>query len=578
MNSIWHNTVLSDNSDYCDSEVEFQLYSQLHYQEEKSLSPLSCTINVSSNDNNSVDQALPSICCKSFEPIENVNTNDSDAIKLNKRQRTSSECSDVIEDWEIIKSDSNSDCSDNCLDDDKLWTVSLKDQHRSDVRILRYYHKLEPPLKCRICNKPGHKAYQCRKAQLSTCHLCGDYSHANQKCKTSNLLGVCYNRNFTCLRCGQVGHSKAYCPDLWRQYHLTTKPGKIQISKIKKLMEKRSCHYCGRASHFAHECLHNTHDEVAASPTIFRYDKFNKKFKANVRNTDYTEKNKNKVVACSSFRFESKINFDNESINFNVEASPNPNWFSFHEQSSNLQKKRTSSSKKISINDKISESTEDTISTSNNDKPKSVKKLCKKIKKVKTKLSKAKSLKKLNVENRLVAFTTNIKDLSESFENCSDVVAKESDFCNTSKKEPSKSINSFRQASKKKVGSKKNSKKLNSSLPDLSETETATFSASKCSKKRSIFTHRKGSKKKHITSRRSLSVDDCTDLPIPHVPKVSKKKLKIHKKNSKTCGNMVLKNQKVPQKKHVDNHDFHDLYKNSKKNTFLNVLYHQKLI
>lgn len=339
MSSNWIDPVISDNSDFCDSEVEFQLYSQIHYKDNLLLNkPEAHSICLNASSSPKSQSPSPALPAES-----NLNV-----IERSERRRKTSECSDVIEDWELLKSDSNSDCSDASKNDD-LWAISLQDQHRSDIRIMRYYHKPEPMLRCRICNRTGHKAHQCRKLDVhGVCHLCGNAQHANKQCRVSKLLGHCYNHKINCFRCGQAGHSKSHCPDVWRQFHLTTKPGKL-ITKPGKLTKLRFCHNCGGANHFAHECTfgRNKYNRIAASPTVFQFDKFYKKFKTKSKSSKQNHLDGKIDLSVRSTKIQTDSNLDYAGSESESFPSLNPNWLSFQKQTNNSLKRKASAIKSV---------------------------------------------------------------------------------------------------------------------------------------------------------------------------------------------------------------------------------------
>ena len=272
----WSNSSMSENSDVSDSEIEFELYSQLHYNTAYPTKPVK---------DNFKRQIAPGKTSKS--DISERNT----AHRLTSLKQSTSENNNCLsrspslvslyssedEDWQIITSSSDSEEPDNhpkqkvC----DIWKVSSVDHERMNQRIFRYYNK--PTSRCNRCNRPGHSAFECyqpRKTQR--CCMCGNKGHHPQSCKGSLFLGPCYKENKHCERCDQTGHGKKHCPDKWRQFHLTVAPGPLTISEFSdKTVVKKACYHCFKFGHFPYECEnrweHENHHFL--SPMVSVYDK-----------------------------------------------------------------------------------------------------------------------------------------------------------------------------------------------------------------------------------------------------------------------------------------------------------------
>lgn len=100
--------------------------------------------------------------------------------------------------------------------------------------------------------------------------MCGTVGHMDTRCPTKCCLGCgtpggmflesclhCRNlARVECQECGGLGHLRMFCPDLWRRYHLTTRPGppvEPMMDSHKKKYERWCCN-CGREGHLVDQC------------------------------------------------------------------------------------------------------------------------------------------------------------------------------------------------------------------------------------------------------------------------------------------------------------------------------------
>ncbi|KPP72780.1 zinc finger CCHC domain-containing protein 7-like, partial [Scleropages formosus] len=158
--------------------------------------------------------------------------------------------------------------------DDYNWSISAKDMKAQianrgpGTRRLasRYYEKKN--VTCRNCNKTGHLSKSCSTPKkLPSCLLCGTQGHLQRSCPhhfCSNCMlpGHGYEDclepaywHKQCHRCSMTGHFQDSCPEVWRQYHLTTRVGPPVKPVTRDAPRSPAyCYNCSRKGHFGFEC------------------------------------------------------------------------------------------------------------------------------------------------------------------------------------------------------------------------------------------------------------------------------------------------------------------------------------
>ncbi|XP_050769496.1 zinc finger CCHC domain-containing protein 7 [Gymnogyps californianus] len=174
------------------------------------------------------------------------------------------------------------------------WSICNKDleaqiSNYASVRhtSMRYY-TADKNVTCRNCSRPGHLSKNCpTPKKVPPCCLCAGRGHLQNSCPARFCLNCClpghYFRecleraywNKHCNRCDMKGHYADACPEIWRQYHLTTKPGPIKAAGSHS---ERSalvyCYNCSRKGHFGYECSEKRmHGSMfPTSPFVYYYD------------------------------------------------------------------------------------------------------------------------------------------------------------------------------------------------------------------------------------------------------------------------------------------------------------------
>ncbi|XP_071360787.1 zinc finger CCHC domain-containing protein 7 [Trachinotus anak] len=192
-------------------------------------------------------------------------------------------------------SDSNADAEEEEVG---CWLVSDKDKEAQiynkdkGARIAvqrvpnRYYTGKN--VQCRNCNKTGHLSKTCPEPKkLLPCFLCGTPGHMVSECPNKHcnncglpghLYGSCSERAYwhkQCHRCSMTGHFFDACPEIWRQYHITTKTGPpLKQQKEDNGRSPAYCYNCSRKGHFGHACTRQRmfNGVFATIPFINHYD------------------------------------------------------------------------------------------------------------------------------------------------------------------------------------------------------------------------------------------------------------------------------------------------------------------
>ncbi|KAL1776665.1 zinc finger protein CCHC domain-containing protein 7 [Sigmodon hispidus] len=179
-------------------------------------------------------------------------------------------------------------------EDDVNWFISDKDieakidNNRSSGRWTNRYYSANKNVICRNCDKRGHLSKNCPLPQkVRPCCLCSERGHLQYGCPARFCLDCslpmssthrCLERSSwrkRCDRCDMIGHYADACPEIWRQYHLTTKPGPPKKPKTPSGQSALVyCYNCAQKGHYGHECTERRmfNQTFPTSPFIYYYD------------------------------------------------------------------------------------------------------------------------------------------------------------------------------------------------------------------------------------------------------------------------------------------------------------------
>ncbi|XP_069328240.1 zinc finger CCHC domain-containing protein 7 [Eulemur rufifrons] len=213
--------------------------------------------------------------------------------------------SDNVESWMLLGSEDDDKDDDillnlvGCEDSvpegegDVNWFISEKDieaqiaNNRSPGRLAQRYYTDYKNVTCRNCDKRGHLSKNCpfpRKAR--PCYLCSELGHTMYSCPADLCVSCPMPEKFPhkclfphawdkeCNRCHMKGHYTDACSEIWRQYHLTTKPGPPKKPKTPSRPSALVyCYNCAQKGHYGHECKEEVDYGVfLKSPFINYYD------------------------------------------------------------------------------------------------------------------------------------------------------------------------------------------------------------------------------------------------------------------------------------------------------------------
>ncbi|XP_053859878.1 zinc finger CCHC domain-containing protein 7 isoform X2 [Vidua macroura] len=324
----------SSSEQSVDSEVEFHLYSQIHYSQDLDTLEMDEEADVGEGmgqssgltEKEDADEKLPELTGGgtrlSDEPevIVLSDTPDDDSIYKSKAKK--SRCSsaqdssseeeslisdnDNIESWMLLGAgadDTDGDIMLNLEDcatpvrkgkPDVNWSISHKDLEAqiSNYGAVRHssmrYYRADKSVTCRNCNRPGHLSKNCPTPKKAPpCCLCAGRDHLQHSCPARFCLNCCLPGHYFkecleraywnkhCNRCDMKGHYADACPEIWRQYHLTTKPGPIKAAgSHSERAVSVYCYNCSRKGHLGYECSEKRMqgNMFPTSPFVYYYD------------------------------------------------------------------------------------------------------------------------------------------------------------------------------------------------------------------------------------------------------------------------------------------------------------------
>ncbi|XP_077201672.1 zinc finger CCHC domain-containing protein 7 isoform X2 [Paroedura picta] len=173
------------------------------------------------------------------------------------------------------------------------WAISDKDLEAQidnyvPVRRNNRYYMPDKNVTCRNCDKRGHLSKNCpTPKKVHPCCLCAEMGHLQNTCPARFCLNCCLPGHFSreciertywskhCNRCAMRGHYADACPEIWRQYHLTTRPGPLRkASSFSEHSAPVYCYNCSRQGHYGYECLEKRMfgGTFPTFPFIYYYD------------------------------------------------------------------------------------------------------------------------------------------------------------------------------------------------------------------------------------------------------------------------------------------------------------------
>ncbi|XP_074850110.1 zinc finger CCHC domain-containing protein 7 [Carettochelys insculpta] len=173
------------------------------------------------------------------------------------------------------------------------WSIGDKDLEAqignyAPLRRTNRYYATNKNVICRNCDKQGHLSKNCpTPKKIPPCCLCAKRDHVQSTCPARFCLNCCLPGHYSrecleraywrkhCNRCDMQGHYADACPEIWRQYHLTTKPGSIKkSSSYSEHSALVYCYNCSQKGHYGYECSEKrmVSGTFPSSPFIYYYD------------------------------------------------------------------------------------------------------------------------------------------------------------------------------------------------------------------------------------------------------------------------------------------------------------------
>ncbi|KAJ7335264.1 hypothetical protein JRQ81_013205 [Phrynocephalus forsythii] len=174
------------------------------------------------------------------------------------------------------------------------WTLNDKDleaqiSNRVSFRHNNRYYTPDKNVTCRNCDKQGHLSKNCPvPKKIPPCCLCAQRGHLQNSCPARFCLNCCLPGHYSreclermywkkhCNRCDMRGHYADACPEIWRQYHLTTKPGPLKkATSCNDQSPLAYCYNCGQKGHYGYECTKKRMfgETFPTFPFIYYYDR-----------------------------------------------------------------------------------------------------------------------------------------------------------------------------------------------------------------------------------------------------------------------------------------------------------------
>uniref|UniRef100_A0A3B3WTQ4 Zinc finger CCHC domain-containing protein 7 n=1 Tax=Poecilia mexicana TaxID=48701 RepID=A0A3B3WTQ4_9TELE len=289
----------SDESE-ANSELEFHLYSQLHYSSNSG--ELDEPEPGAEEENNRQESqqggALEKTADKDPELRSTKQSNPTSSADDHLKTKKDAKKKKSKIDSESSESESESEPLDSSdVDDLENWMILGQGRQDEDQSIslnvegvlflsfqAQIFNKGQGPriavhrmsnryytgknIQCRNCNKTGHLSKSCpHPKKVTPCFLCGSMGHQaitcpNKHCNNcgqpGHLSRFCSERSYwhkQCHRCSMRGHFFDDCPEIWRQYHITTKKGPpVKQPGGDGHQSAAYCYNCSKKGHLGYEC------------------------------------------------------------------------------------------------------------------------------------------------------------------------------------------------------------------------------------------------------------------------------------------------------------------------------------
>uniref|UniRef100_A0A674KAF8 Zinc finger CCHC domain-containing protein 7 n=1 Tax=Terrapene triunguis TaxID=2587831 RepID=A0A674KAF8_9SAUR len=203
--------------------------------------------------------------------------------------------SDNVESWMLLGYDTDVRDENIILNIEGCGTAVSEGQYfcaqignYAPLRRTSRYYATDKNVTCRNCDKRGHLSKNCpTPKKIPPCCLCAERDHLQNTCPARFCFNCCLPGHCSrecleraywhkhCNRCDMKGHYADACPEIWRQYHLTTRPGSIKkSSSYSEHSALVYCYNCSQKGHYGYECSEKRmyNGAFPSSPFIYYYD------------------------------------------------------------------------------------------------------------------------------------------------------------------------------------------------------------------------------------------------------------------------------------------------------------------
>uniref|UniRef100_A0A3B4VJI6 Zinc finger CCHC domain-containing protein 7 n=1 Tax=Seriola dumerili TaxID=41447 RepID=A0A3B4VJI6_SERDU len=314
---LYHEDDRDSEGSEANSELEFRLYSQLHYSSNAGEMEEQEGTGEKAEGQDSRQPEVTEKTADANGELEHTGESGPPSPNISNSSESDSEESESRSESELDSSDSSdssdspdSDCLENWMilgrgnqEGDQSISLNLEGGSDSNTGVSRVYAQIYNKdkgarivvprvsnryytgknVQCRNCNKTGHLSKTCPEPKkLLPCFLCGTPGHVVSECPNKHcnncglpghLFGSCSERAYwhkQCHRCSMTGHFF----DVSSLQHPTKTGPPVKQHRQDNGRSPAYCYNCSRKGHFGHACTRQKmfNGVFASIPFINHYD------------------------------------------------------------------------------------------------------------------------------------------------------------------------------------------------------------------------------------------------------------------------------------------------------------------